>query len=264
MRYDGISRKIENLQSRLDNEKARAKELHDENSHTKNVLMSTMHEVRRFSGELSAFAEDLNRSDRLGYDEVKIRNLAETIFYISGMISARLGFMDMELNPSSVALQQHMPTVIYKKFDKARYVLKMACVAKDINIKFHGQSFYTIDALQAFELVPFVLLDNAVKYSIHGQDVDVFFDDVSGRRLDVRIISIGPIVNKNEVSNLCERGVRGSNVRNLSGDGIGLYLAKYICDLHDIQLTIEPEERVLANLDGTEYANFNVRLHASK
>jgi light-regulated signal transduction histidine kinase (bacteriophytochrome) len=265
MIYEKVSRKIDGLQKQLNESRRRVEQLDKESSHTKNVLMSTMHEVRRFSGELSAFAEDLNRSDRFGFDESKIRNLSETIFFISGMISARLAFMDMELNPTTVGLQQKVSTVIYKKFDKARYVLKMASIAKDVNVRFYGQSYFTLDALQAFELVPFVLLDNAIKYSITGQDVDVSFEEATGgRSLSVRVTSIGPIVEKSEVASLTNRGVRGSNAAQFNGDGIGLYLAKYLCDLHKIRLEIEPGLAVVATLNGIEYASFTVTLLASK
>lgn len=227
------------------------------------VLEGTLHEVRRFTGEIAAHSEQLNKIlSGVITSQMPISEIANTIFFTSGMLSARLAFADLELNPASVAIQSRINSIIYKKFEKARHILAMKARAKNINIKFQGNSFYSQDVLQAFELMPFVLFENAIKYSPPNEEVLVTFEDNNLGTLSIKIDSIGPQVSVDELKILSQRGMRGKNAlkSKIPGDGLGLYLVDFLCKLHSVKLNIDSALNCKYSLGGTEYSNFSVAL----
>lgn len=58
-----------------------------------------------------------------------------------------------------------------------------------VNLK--GESRAEIYALPVFELLPFVLIENGIKYSPSNQKIDVCFEQ-NGRRQSVIVKSMGP------------------------------------------------------------------------
>lgn len=237
MRYDKENRKAEKFASDLQQTKDELGILQKKHEHLKLVVEGLMHEARRFSAELSAGAEDLSKHLN-GASDARAKDLVETIFYTTGLLSSRMAFADFELNPQVLSRQLRLRTGIYKKFDKARYILSKKARAKNVVIKFSGNSQLEIDALQAFELVPFVLLENAIKYSPDNQDVTVSFDEVPNRTVAVSVASLGPTVSPEEINVIFDRGVRGAtaNSSGIPGEGLGLYLAKTLCQMNGVNL----------------------------
>lgn len=263
MRYDKQNKRLEKLQRELEEAKKLAAKAEGERARLYSVLDGIMHETRRLNAEVSSACEDLSRKISRG-ELGNIDDDADRIFYTSGLISSRLTFADFEINPQSIGRQTKVRAGIYKKFDKARMVLSRAARRKHLNIEFKGNSYIEIDAIPAFELVPFVLLDNAIKYSPDGQDVNVEFEDrpTQSCRVLAKITSVGPAVAPDEIGKLLDRGARGQNAirSGISGEGIGLYLADTLTTLAGGRLTISPGSSSGYSVDGVRYANFTVTL----
>lgn len=261
--YDKVNRKNAALASKISELSEKYRHLESEHQKVRQALDSTLHEVRRFSNEISIHAEALSKQLKQINADVYHQELCDTIMYTNGMISSRLGFTDIELNPASVRLQMSIRTGIYKKFEKARHVLTLKAKHRRVQIKMIGNSYIEIDALPSFELVPFVLLDNAIKYSPENQDVVVNFDEQANRQsLTVEVRSIGPMVAPEEAVEIFNRGKRGQNAIKLSaaGEGLGLFLAKFLCDYHDIRLSAHPSQHRDFDIGGVPYSQFVVRI----
>lgn len=244
----------------LESELSRVTALHQKVSQ---VLEGTLHEVRRFSSEISAHAEQLNKIlSPLPSGPSQTTDLTNTIFFTSGMLAARLAFADLELNPASVENQLRTNAGIYKKCEKARHILSLKARAKNVAIRFQGTSFFSADLLQAFELVPFVLFENAIKYSPRNEEVLVSFTEPQVGLLTVKISSLGPQAKPDEIPNLTRRGVRSMSAvkSKIPGDGLGLFLVDFLCGLHDIRLQIESKSEIRYSLDGIPYSEFCVTL----
>lgn len=259
MRYDKAIRKNNKISNELDNLKIESERLRKQNEVLSSALNGMMHEIRRFSGELSDYAEGISKLT--AGQNGRIKELSDTIFFTSGMLASRLAFTDIELNPAAVSKQFKIRTGIYKKFDKARHILINRAKSKQININFKGSSVNEFDAIEAFELVPFVLLDNAVKYSPANREINVIFNE-QPRELEVLIRSCGPKVDSNELLNIFKKGVRGDNgaLAASAGDGLGLYLAKTLCDLTSTNISATSNQHVEFQLGGIGYSDFEVRL----
>lgn len=261
MRYDKAKRRDENLRQKLLDAEARATTASERLSLIERTLDSTLHEIRRFSAEVSTHAEELSKALMRNENGPETKAMAQTVFFIAGMISSRLAFTDIELNPGAIRSQQRVRSGLYKKFDKARRVLEERARHKRVRIELLGASHKEIEALPAFECVPFVLLDNAVKYSPQGQDVSVRFDEGYGR-LRITVQNIGPTVEPAELAQVFKRGQRGSLAlrSGIAGDGQGLYLALYLCELHGIRIRATSSSSPRFQLDGIPYSDFEVSL----
>ncbi len=256
MRYDKLNRRLENLHAEIAALKMQNSRLKSEADNVKAVLDSTLHEVRRFSAQLTKFSERLSRDTE---GQAQLNQAALSIFYTAGMISSRLAYTDIELNPGALESQTVIRSGIYKKFDKARRILAEEARDRGVTIHLTGESRVEIDALPVFELLPFVLLDNGVKYSPRAQAVNVGFESIRGHQ-NVAVTSIGPAVADAELPHLFEKGYRGAQAVGLPGDGLGLFLAKQVCRFHGIRIHAEIGSRNLYKLNGISYSEFRIVL----
>ncbi len=99
-------------------------------------------------------------------------------------------------------------------------------------------SGFAVEAYPSLAIVPMVLIDNATKYAPKGSSITVSLDP-NARTASVE--SMGPRVDDDESCLIFDRGVRGRNAKLLpiAGQGIGLYIAKKICNAHKFALRLQ-------------------------
>lgn len=85
------------------------------------------------------------------------------------------------------------------------------------------------------------LLSNATKYSPVGSIIKVSAKRDSGQ-VTVTVEDHGIGIPQKDINSVFERYSRGSNVTDISGTGIGLYLAKMVAELHAGKITVESME----------------------
>lgn len=103
--------------------------------------------------------------------------------------------------------------------------------------------------------MPYILLDNAVKYSPNKQIVEVTFNDY---QKEVIVENIGPLVKEENIPQLTKQGFRGVNTGECEGSGIGLCLFKQIADLHNIKYSIKSFDKILFCKNDINYSTFQV------
>lgn len=117
----------------------------------------------------------------------------------------------------------------------------------------------TFAALLVVELLPYILIDNAIKYSHPKHDIVIKFEETD-QVLTVCITSCSLRPLNGDVSKLMDRGYRDPNAAYLKdGKGIGLYLANTICKYNDIDISISLGQN-RETKDGYIYSDFNVKL----
>jgi len=262
-KYDKQNRRFEKLKNERDEAHSALHKSEVERSRLYSILDGIMHETRRLNSEIASSCEAVSKCiANQNYNQAS--HDAEDAFYSSGLISSRLTFADFEINPDSVSRQPKYSAGIYKKFDKARRILFRAAKNKGVNVVIQGPSRNEIEVLPAFEMVPFVLLDNAIKYSPHNQDVQVQVTDnpSPGTRVQVVITSVGPMVPTHELPTLIKRGQRGSYATksNIPGEGIGLYLADTLIRLANGRMELSSSQASLYSVNGVAYSSFVVEI----
>jgi signal transduction histidine kinase len=183
--------------------------------------------------------------------------LIDNILATLQLISIRIDSYELYKNPSTITSATQPNISIYKKFDKARFILHSQAKAKKVNIDFHNSSYFSISGYEIFDLLPYILFDNAIKYSFKNQDIDVYFDD---KNRQVAVKNIGPQISQEQLPSIFEHGYRAKYASTFDGTGLGLFLAKQIAELHQIKLLAESQEEVEFRIHGIPYSEFTMML----
>lgn len=201
-----------------------------------NCVAPTIHEVRHLNGEIKGEAT------RCGYllkdNNYTDKNLQETInsiSYASALISYQLDYYDWQMNPTANLINKN-PITIFNRFLTVIECLKNRCRSHGIEILLEGKTTSSIQGYPVLGLLPYLLLENAVKYSYRHKKIRVFFTKENSDEY-ITIINTGPLVKKAEVELIFNNNFRGRWAESESdGSGVGLHFAKKICNLHDISI----------------------------
>lgn len=230
-----------------------------DNKHDIELMNSSLHEIRKFNAEIKRLSEELMVSTDPNNVEI-IKNV-KTIFAASSLISVRLNIFDFDENPGIVTSSNPYTAAVYGKFEKSAHVLEVYAKRKSVTIKpFKGRSYKKIDIYPAFEFLPFVIMENAVKYSPKDQDITIEFEEVNNN-LEITVSSVGPVLTRHEIESVFEKGSRGVAAVKLDdgGGGYGLYFAKMICDLHNVEIEVFSSPCNF-HFNGIDYSDFKIKL----
>jgi len=214
----------------------------------KELLDDTFHELRKLNNQLKSQVETLilkTDDNKEQFEPIKddVRNVLST----SQLISIRLNTFDFVLNPELEMGQGKVPTPIYKKVEKAIHCLRSEAYKKNLHIIINGNSHNYVDGAPVLELLPYLVLDNAIKYCPKDETINVSFDETD-EEIRIRIRNLGPRPKDDELSRLTERKFRSEFVAGTPGSGLGLYLVASICELNKVDLKIKlGDNRVYKN-----------------
>lgn len=230
---------------------------------------SISHEVKQLNAQIKDRSNIILQSYKFDEENITftdsdiefLHDEIRTIFVSSSMVASRFSLYDYEKNPH--ALKQGTPRAsnVYKKFDKIRKIFKNY-MHKATTISINSGSYLHILAYPSFEMIPLLLIENAVKYSYgHNDEVSIDFREEDDNKLIVTISSYSPYCSKEESTQIFEKGFRGKNAKKISdGSGIGLYFVKMLCDLHNIEISAESDSNRIAEISGVAYAPFKYTL----
>lgn len=239
------------------------------------LVLESMHELRYFNQQLKNLAEQLcidlqahkieqNKPIEMKAQQAdKLRILAEGIANLSQLFTTRIDFIDVELNPNAIEQLPIHEVNIYGKFDKAKKMLHALSRKKKVTVRINSNTKdrRVIEAYSIIDILPYLLLDNAIKYAPERSVIDVefiYFDDC----VKIEISSEGPFVGADEIKKLANKHYRGRNALKMNyciGRGLGLYFVEYITDLHDIDISYK-SEKYSYEIDTIPYSNFSVSL----
>lgn len=221
-------------------------------------VQEVLHEVPRTNGVALNCADELiNYVSELALnDEQKsyiIDNLLQ-IYHSASMLKARLAIVQVETRN----LGTKIPIDVYKKFDKAKRILK-GCSRKNnvkVSLVHSGNIQFCVSAYDIFDFIPFAIIDNAIKYSLKNSEVTISFVQ-NLDKLMVTINSYGPHIEKDEIEEIFQRGyrARATKITGISGSGLGLFLVKRLCDIHGITISCDSAKET-SRINGIDYSQF--------
>lgn len=231
-----------------------------------NVIDNISHDVKKLNSQIKEHCELLfstynldNENTVLNESDIqRILSEIKTIYLSSCMIFSRYSLYDYEKNAEFLTKGTQFNCNVYKKFDKMRKIFKNY-MNKSISILLEGKSYKHIKAYSSFEMIPLLLIDNAVKYSINN-DVIIRFQE-NNSLLKVTIESFSPYCYPSEVAHIFNKGYRGIEATKSSdGSGIGLYFVKLLCDLHHVNISVFSDSKKITVINKVKYAPFIVSL----
>lgn len=236
----------------------------------KAMLRDTMHEVREFNRIIKAHSEMLTRLLRIDQERTPLaldvansdnaRGQALGILQTAQMLSARLDLIDFETNPAAFESEPRVSSSVFGKFDKARKMLGPRARGRGVRIKLEGQSHKKVDLFPVFDIVPFLVLENAVKYSPRDGEITITVTELA-QHIEARVESLGPLVQPDELPSLFIKGFRGVEAKKVSekGSGIGLHFAKFASEVNGSTLTVSSGPHV-CSYNAVRYSHFCVVL----
>lgn len=193
------------------------------------TIRESIHELRGINSSLYNVGYEVE-SDLQSRDYSRQADLPKisNIVALSQIMKIRMDFLNT-LSSDVIASAREGKFPVYRKFDKVQRCMKSFASQKGIKITLSGTSNGLIDGLKIFEVIPYLLLDNAIKYSPSRQDINLRFNDTE-KLVIVSILSYGPRVEEDEIDRIFELGYRGRHAKRMEGGGTGIGL-HYLKDL---------------------------------
>jgi len=227
-------------------------------------LIQPYHDIKRLIGTIVSNVERIALKQNPGvglYESTKkLDDDLTTIYKTSQLIDSYTAITDSIASPKTLKSGRTRPRGVYKSFDKMTRILRSRARERKVNIKIQGRSFKEIPAYESLDLIPFILVDNAIKYSIEENDVEIIFSETE-ELLRIEIINIGCFISDEDHERIFKKFGRGEYASKFSaqGSGVGLYLCKIIANHHSATVKVE-SEKIGFETEGVEIAKNTVTL----
>jgi signal transduction histidine kinase len=223
------------------------------------VLDDTLHELRKLNNALKKQAFVLKSNFEKGeFDKNDIEYGIKNIFSTSQLVSARLNAYDFTLNPTAIEINPKVKVNLYKKFEKAKHCLELFLSEKNQKIQFLGTCKWLNETYEIIDVLPFIIFENAMKYSKKDEQINCEFQNTNDRLSKIIITNKAYLPDSIELPKLFIKKFRAKSASEIPGTGVGLYVAKLICEFNNIDLEITTKEDNV--FDGKSYGDFIVTL----
>lgn len=233
---------------------------HNKYEKYKHFVDDIFHDIRKFNKQIKIKNDRLYKKSQSSEKNKWVLELARSINVISWFLTLRLNNHDFLYNEEIMMADIPSDYNIYKIIDKVRICIDDRAKEKNIKIKMSAaQDCRNMKAYDCIELLPFLILDNAIKYSPADGTIDISFEE-RGNQQHVKVLSLGPVVGCDELKRICNQNYRGAEARKMTDDGmgIGLYTAKCICKINHIEMKVASGSEIKKIKKNIKYSEFTV------
>ena len=185
-----------------------------------------VHDLRQLSTSIYHAAEEAkeelkNKKYKPVFDRI------DNIIGSQNMLKIRTDLLNYSGNPIDGGDASLVP--IFRRVDKVVRCFQPHASSKKVTITLDGKSHSQSFGPNVFEIVPYVILDNAIKYSPHNSEIEV---EICEDEKSIFFIckSMGPRIEQSELQRIFDKGYRGrgASKSGTTGSGIGLYVANQL------------------------------------
>lgn len=189
--------------------------------------------LRKMENYVSENCDDLQNYDNC------IKNLNPHLLGVYksiNLLEHQFSIVDYIANPESISYGQNEPIRVYRAIDK---LVKIFQTISKNRIFITGQSHNELFLRQSFMTLMFILIDNAIKYSLKDQNITVNVQDYYDE-IEIAVTSYSPFISSKSKKLIFEKHYRDEVAKYITpdGQGIGLYLAKKIADVLDSKINV--------------------------
>lgn len=215
-------------------------------------LTALVHDLRHLSSSIYHSAIEAERAMKENSLH-ETRDLIKTIIASQTMLKVRIDYLDFSNSVDRFDEIEKIP--VYSRVDKVIRCFKADARHKNVDINLSGNSYRLAEGPNILDIVPYTLIENAIKYSPKSSEITVRVRDTDAET-EVSVTSLGPIFADGEEAKIFERGFRGVNAKNIrpNGTGLGLSVASEVIATFAGSLGVAQsnENRVI---DGATYAS---------
>ncbi|UWR54863.1 HAMP domain-containing histidine kinase (plasmid) [Phaeobacter inhibens] len=189
-------------------------------------LTALVHDLRHLSSSIyhSAFeAERAARNNELR----EAKDLIKTVIASQTMLKVRIDYLDFSNSVDRFEEMEKIP--VYSRVDKVIRCFRADAGHKNIEIDLSGNSYRLAEGPNILDIVPYTLIENAIKYSPEHAKIHVNVLDTESET-QVSISSKGPTLRSGEGEKIFEKGYRGKHAKDIraNGTGLGLSVARQV------------------------------------
>ena len=131
----------------------------------------------------------------------------------------------------------------HKMILKLKKLLETEAKRKKIKFKFDGDpQIHIFNDSKRMYLIFFILLENAIKYSLNNSQISIMFEDLDYRSTSVIIKNTTECITNAEIKHIFERGYRCGNSENHNGSGFGMEILYNLLKSTDTKCEIYLED----------------------
>lgn len=205
--------------------KSQSKVLHDL-KHLVSALQRTVENshVKSATENLDPSSDDIN----------VLKETAKDVYNILGAIKVQFELSDFVLAPETADFNDQEEIDLYRIFEKYSIMYQAISERDEKNIEMIRQNYFVRASRllpKVFVLLPPILIQNAIKHSMDGTNIEVKVEIIGGK-VKMCVRSYGSIIPTEIRTEIWKQGVQyiHENDTRKGGGGFGLYLAKTIAD----------------------------------
>ena len=208
---------------------------------------------------INDFLHDINKSNKIIEENIrqiskgnlvkKDSNRLLSAIQLTGFFKRRVELYKYVSNPFLVQTGKLREKEAFKLFDMYRKIFEeigkesnIRIVLKniDINTMEDSNNSTKFEANDSIDVLPFIIIDNALKYSKSASEIYINVYQNNGLLTKVEIINSPSYIITEDVENFFLRGYRSeNNTSKSSGSGLGLSIVKQIFEYNQIEVKLE-------------------------
>ncbi len=207
----------------------------------KRFVANASHEIRTPLTVIQTELEILERKLKDSETKESIKIALSEIEGLTKLTSSLLTIAKLDSSQARLNLNQ---TRIDELIAECAQAMNQAAIKKGIQINLSIDDAIEIKAdNEKLKSVFLNLIDNAIKYSMNGSSVTIILGGIVDNKIRISIQDTGPGISLSEIPYIFNRFYRSNEIRaEVSGNGLGLAIAKEIVELHKGEITVESKE----------------------
>lgn len=157
-----------------------------------------------------------------------------TLFKTASLFAEQVKMTRYLFCPEQISAGKKSAFPVYKVADKFTKIFRPIAKDNNLSISFAGTSYNAPLLSDSFSAVLFILFDNAIKYTLPETEVLVEINDLDNGGVELSVASLS-LKCDDDIFNKFHRGEYSTRVTD-RGMGMGLYVAKLICEHNNAKL----------------------------
>jgi signal transduction histidine kinase len=207
-----------------------------------------VHDLRRLSTTIYHAGEEARGAlDQRDYSTLQTR--IDNILAAQGMLRLRTDYLDFTRKISVDG--DKIDIYIFRKVDKVCRCFRPTAEKHNVTIHLQGRSYGTCTGPDIFEIVPYILIDNAIKYAPPNSHIQVECYDTEST-IELCVASMGPVIEPDEKGKIFLKGFRSKAAQSgpRSGTGVGLSVAKEVVQHFNGSVWVEISDAKVPSQNG--------------
>ena len=215
----------------------------------KRFVANASHEIRTpltvIQTELEILEKKLKDKETKESIKIALSEIEDLTKLTSSLLTiAKLDSSQTKLNLSQVRIDELLA--------ECAQSMNQASVKKNIQLILHIDDAIELKAdKEKLKRVFLNLIDNAIKYSTNDSRVTIILEKVTEDKIKISVEDAGSGILSSEIPYIFNRFYRSDEIRaEVSGNGLGLAIAKEIVELHRGEISVEskPGEKTIFNV----------------